>query len=301
MTGAASDAVASVEVPIAAIVRAVDDHPDFRVIRRIGPLQRHIAQRQSDGELIVCVLDVETTGLDKRNDRITELAVQVVVIDDRGRIVQTGKPRSWLEDPGIPIPPLITLKTGITNEMVRGRSISDGEAYGMIAGADIVLSHNADFDRPFVDRRLELDSKAWICSLNDLDWKQYGFEGRSLGDLLYRCGWFFDGAHRAAADVNALLHLLDHRLDDGETVARSLIRNAGRPTWRIEATGTLYAAKDALKARGYRWDPARKAWALEFVDGDPAVEQAWLAEQCRGIGHSDVRRVTWRERYTLLD
>ena len=110
------------------------------------------------------------------------------------------------------------------------------------------MSHNAGFDRPFIEKRLGLSGLAWICSLNDLDWREWGFEGRSLAQLLWQCGWFYE-AHRASTDVNALLHLLDHRLSPDQAVMKALLEGARCPTWVIEAVGAPFSARVALKAQ----------------------------------------------------
>jgi DNA polymerase-3 subunit epsilon len=58
--------------------------------------------------------------------------------------------------------------------------------------------------------------------------------------------------------MHALVRVLNHRLDCGETVIRELIRNAAQPNWLIEAPGTLFAMNAALRDRGYDWDTGRR-------------------------------------------
>jgi DNA polymerase-3 subunit epsilon len=248
--------------------------------------------------LIGCALDVETTGLDHSRDAVIELALQRFWADERGRIVVAGRPHSWLEDPGQEITPEVTRLTGLAGPDVAGRSIVDPIAASLIADADFVVAHNASFDRPFVERRLPFAAGGrWVCSMRDLDWRERGFEGRTLSHLLAQMGWFYE-AHRAQTDVTALLHLLDHSLDDGGTVLRALVLSASQPTWLIEAVGAPFEAKDPLKARGYRWNSSTRLWSREVPLAACEDEIGWATmEVYGGLGKPVARRVSWNERY----
>jgi len=284
-------------VPAATLAKALARHEDYRVVRRIRRMVRGQVGFHRKDELCVCVLDCETTGTDYQADKIIELAVQRVYVAADGAIAMTGKPRNWLEDPGVPIPAEISRITGLTDADVKGRAISEGEARGIISSADAVLSHNAAFDRPFVEKRLGLSGLAWICSLNDIDWRECGFEGRSLAQLLWQCGWFYE-AHRASVDVNALLHLLDQRLSPGKTVMKELLDRAQRPTWVIEALGAPFSARADLKARGYRWDSVVRFWWKEVPDESLRDELDWASLTIYGgLETPPHRAVTWTERY----
>ena len=278
------------------LARALDRHADFRVLRRITTMDRRLPSGRPPAGLVGLAIDVETTGLDHRQDEVIELAMQRFRLDDHGRIVETGRLRSWLEQPSQPIPPEITEITGLADADVARRAISDGEATAMMLGSDFIVAHNAGFDRPFLEKRLTLGAgRPWACSLNDMDWRNLGFEGRTLSQLLNRMGRFFD-PHRAQTDVTALLHLLDHPLDEGGTVASRMLATARRPTWTVDAKDASFSARDVLKSRGYKWDVYRKLWSASVGDDAVADEIAWATLMLYGGRREPVvRKVTWEE------
>ncbi len=72
-------------------------------------------------------------------------------------------------------------------------------------------------------------------------------------NLLFDASLFVT-AHRALDDCQAVLALLARELPGtGEPAMAALLAAARQPTVRISAAGAPYAAKDLLKARGYRW------------------------------------------------
>lgn len=274
---------------------------DFRVLRRIRPVQRFhepVASSAKTDHSIGVVVDVETTGLDREGDRIIELAIQRFRYDARGRVVEVGQPRVWREDPGRPLDPAITRLTGLSDADLAGQSIDEAEAVSVLSSAKIIVAHNASFDRPFIDRRLPaIAGKAWGCSMSDLDWPGLGFEGRKLSHLLVQCGWFFE-AHRAENDVLALLYLLAHQTADGETMLCKLLTCAEKSSWRVHAIDSPFDSKDRLKARGYRWDAAMKYWWREIARVELEAEQTWLkSDVYTGWGEPAVHEVTWHQRY----
>lgn len=285
------------------LARQLEAHPGYRVLRALNPdAGVETLSPRTGAERIAAVIDTETTGLDPEADRVIEVAVQRFSFDRAGSVIQIERPRSWLEDPQRPLPPSIARLTGISDEDLQGRRFDEDAIVALVNGADIIIAHNAAFDRPFLDRRFpQLQDHAWACSLSQLDWQDLGYDGRALGHLLVQSGRFFEG-HRAANDTNALVSLLGTAGTDGRTVLAHLLDHCERDSTRVDATGAPFEAKDKLKGAGYRWDATRRLWWREVQPQDLPGETEWLHEQVyQGRGQPTLRTITPRQRFRRDD
>ncbi|WP_246171496.1 3'-5' exonuclease [Sphingobium limneticum] len=227
-----------------------------------------------DAPNIAVVVDVETTGLDRKRDVIIELAMRQFRYDDAARVTNIGQSFTWLQDPGRPLTEEIMKLTGLDDDMLRGRSIDKEMAARILRRADLIVAHNASFDRPRVEDEIpDAAGGAWGCSCVEIPWRHFGFDGRSLGYLLSQAG-YYNGAHRAAADVDSTIALLAHEVGPGRTAMAEMVARSSQESWMCRAVGTAYERKDDLKARGYRWDAEDRIWCREVADRDE--EQAWL-------------------------
>jgi len=82
-----------------------------------------------------------------------------------------------------------------------------------------------------------------------------------------------------------------------------LLEQARKPSWRIWAENSPFELKDALKARGYRWNGegngAPKAWYIDVADAERDAELAFLqAEIYRGEIDLLVRRIDAHDRFS---
>ncbi len=251
------------------MVRRLEDSGQYRILRKLIPRQLSTIRR-AEFERIGVILDTETTGLNWRTDEIIEIGLVAFSFDGFGKIGDVIGVYGGLHQPTTPIPPEITKLTGITDAMVAGQMIDMQQVRRMVASADLVIAHNASFDRPFCEAFSNVfANKAWACSVSEIDWSSRGFEGTKLGYLIGQAGYFHDG-HRAVDDCFALLEVLDRSVGDGETPFAELVRASGQSRVRIFAEHSPFEMKDHLKARGYRWsdgsDGRPKSWWIEVDD-----------------------------------
>jgi DNA polymerase III subunit epsilon len=261
-------------------VKKLEDTGRYRILRKLLP--RPVVERTASPFPRVGVLvDTETTGLDPSRDEIIEIGMVAFTYDDDGRLGDVVGVFSALRQPYSPIPPEITKLTGITDEMVAGKTISIDAIEAFIAPADLVIAHNAKFDRPFCEHLAPgFAVKAWACSHSEVKWSDRGFEGTKLGYLIAQSGYFHDG-HRAIDDCHALFEVLARPCgENSDTCFTELLGNSEKTRIRIWAVGSPFDMKDQLKVRGYRWsdgsDGRPKAWWAEVAEEDCDDELRFL-------------------------
>ncbi|MBY3021443.1 3'-5' exonuclease [Rhizobium leguminosarum] len=261
------------------MARALEESGNYRILRKL--VARPIASVKRPGfSRLGVILDTETTGLNHRSDEIIEIGAVAFTFNDDGAIGDIVGIYGGLQQPSRPIPPEITRLTGITDAMVKGQLIDIQSLRTLIEPADLIIAHNAGFDRPFCEAFSKIfTGKAWACSVSEIDWSARGFEGTKLGYLVGQAGYFHEG-HRAVDDCHALLEILDREQHDGESPFTELYRASQRSRIRVFAEHSPFEMKDHLKARGYRWsdgsDGRLKSWWIEVGEEDLNDELSYL-------------------------
>lgn len=279
-----------------ALLRAgMTDGRASRLLYRIGRVRD--ADREIEWKaraMTVAIIDVETTGLDVREDKIIELAAVKLWLDEDHEIIGTVDRLEMLEDPGFELTPEITKLTGIKYRDVKDHKIDDNIVADFLSNVDLIISHNAAFDRAFFDRRFpNLANFCWACSIADIPWKGLTrTPSNALLAIAWSLGWDFE-AHRARNDIEALAFLLTQDADGCQTperwarppqYMRLLIESAMRERVRVTANGAPFEVKDRLKARGYSWNARRKLWSIvvpaEHADSEVAELKAMYGDAC---------------------
>lgn len=153
------------------------------------------------------VLDLETTGLMPKIDRILEIgAIKVVDGEVKERY-------ATFINPQMKIPPRITGLTGITGEMVKNAPTREQAVPELVAfcGSLPLLGHNISFDYGFVKHNavnlgLEFEKEA-LDTLTIARLALPELESRSLEFLCGHFGICRENAHRAMDDAQETLEL----------------------------------------------------------------------------------------------
>ena len=158
----------------------------------------------------LCVFDLETTGVQVAKDRIVEISILKVNPD------ASRESKTWLVNPGMPIPPETSAIHGITDEKVKDaptfKEIAS-KVMDMIAGTDLGGFNSNRFDVPLLAEELlraGFDFDLSKFKLVDAQTIFHKMEPRNLtAAYQFYCKKELVNAHSAEADVLATFEVLD--------------------------------------------------------------------------------------------
>lgn len=152
-----------------AMAAALEATGNFKILRRIAP-KDHIYPPDGTGVRRALYVDTETTGLSPLKDEIIELAMVPFNYGPDGRIFEILLPFQSFQEPSVPIPLDITRITGIDQSMVEGHRIDLDRVNQIVSEVDLVIAHNAAFDRRFLERlSASFVTKPWACSATQIN------------------------------------------------------------------------------------------------------------------------------------
>lgn len=191
------------------------NNPDMKVIYGVeaylvpDKTPAVVNSKGQDIDTTYCVLDLETTGLSFRTDKITEIGIMKV---KNGEVIDEF---SCFVNPEKPIPYEVVEVTHITDDMVKDAETIEKVFPKLLdfIGDSVLVAHNADFDIPFLKYHgkqlgysLENTYLDTLRLAKDLfpDFKKY-----KLGLIAEKLGIKVEVAHRALDDVDTTVKVFN--------------------------------------------------------------------------------------------
>ena len=238
---------------------------------------------KNDDIFRIAYIDLETTGLDLETNEIIEIAIKLVEYSkSTGKLLKAVAKYENFNDPSTYLDDKIIKITGITREDVFNQKIDWNVVGHIIANANIIVAHNASFDRPVLEKYFKT-YKVWACSQKDINWYDRGFLKENLEILAIWHGFYYD-AHRAMNDVNATINLLSHKSydNDEKNPVLELIENSVNPHYIIVNQfpyNALHIRSIKNRDKKYFYNSRDKSWRVILTNlDDVTTETEWLGK-----------------------
>jgi len=162
----------------------------------------------------ICFFDLETTGVNVVNDRIVEISILKVFPNE------TQESKTWLVNPGCPIPKETTAIHGISDEKVANEPLFKELAHtihDMIKDSDLAGYNSNKFDIPLLAEeflRVGIEFSMGKRKAVDIQNIFHRMEQRTLtAAYKFYCQKDLENAHSAEADTTATYEILKSQLD----------------------------------------------------------------------------------------
>ena len=212
----------------------------------------------------LAVVDVETTGLDPVEHELIGLSVVCVEIDCvTGELQKIVNSYSGQREPTRPIPSDLEQIVGIRAADLAGMRLDVARIHQVLEGCELVLAHNAAFDRPFLAPHVPvLDQFTWVCTLRDIDWFGTEQQPKASIDHLLALYKLKESSGTPADDCRALIEILGRPLPvSGHTGFAALLASARSPQYRYLVPNPCAESGTVLVELGFKFDPEANAWS----------------------------------------
>ena len=220
---------------------------------------------QAVGPQRLLILDTETTGLDPERDRCIEIGAVLFDVPRRSVLSQVSFLLPCEHNPAQAVNGIDPLLTQQPQPWQQGLQWFEA----LLAAADVVVAHNAAFDRQwFGVAPLPAIEKPWLCSMDDIRWPadRHLRSNPSVRDLALAYSVPVWAAHRALTDCIYLAQVFE-RCNELEPLLRQ-----GLEPRRLYRARLSYEERHKAREAGFRWnEPVSGAWSRRLSEREASL------------------------------
>lgn len=233
-------------------------------------------QSVKDKSIIFC--NLITTSMSPNDGDVLRINLKLCYVNEEGKFTKIRKTISLFEDPKRELSEEESEFLDFPIEKITGKTIDWKLVSNLFDQADLIVSHNSRFVKPWVNKFVGEKDDVWSCTLEDIDWNNMGFPSRSLEAISVFSGHFYNFSS-SIESLDSLLVSLNKNNCLGYFLKSSFL-----PDLQIYAANAPIEYKDLLKERKYRWNPELKCWWAQTKNREEAnKETQWLTENIPSV------------------
>ena len=224
----------------------------------------------------ICFFDLETTGVNVSLDRIVEISIL--------KIFPNGNKESktWLVNPGVPIPLEASNIHGITNDIVKNEPLFKmiaSDIKSMIDNCDLAGFNSNKFDIPLLAEELlrsEIDFSLDNVATIDVQNIFHKMEQRTLSAAYqFYCGKSLDNAHSSKADTLATFEVLESQIEKYDDLENnvSFLSNFSKRGKNVDLAGFIKYNEDNIPCFSFG---KHKGKTVDYVLENESGYFGWL-------------------------
>ncbi len=224
----------------------------------------------------ICFFDLETTGVNVSLDRIVEISIL--------KIFPNGNKESktWLVNPGVPIPLEASNIHGITNDIIKNEPLFKmiaSDIKSMINNCDLAGFNSNKFDIPLLAEELlrsEIDFSLDNVSTIDVQNIFHKMEQRTLSAAYqFYCGKSLDNAHSSKADTLATFEVLESQIEKYDDLENnvSFLSDFSKRGKNVDLAGFIKYNKDHIPCFSFG---KHKGKTVDYVLENESGYFGWL-------------------------
>jgi DNA polymerase-3 subunit epsilon len=195
----------------------------------------------------LCFFDLETTGVNIVKDRIVEISIIKILPNNQ------EESKTWLINPEIKIPKVVSAIHGITDEMVKDKpnfKEFSTEIYEFIKGCDLAGFNSNKFDIPLLAEELlrsEIDFDLSKIKTIDVQNIFHKMEKRTLSAAYkFYCGKAHEDAHSSMSDTRVTYEVFLAQLEKYKELENNIDFLSNFSTMRksIDLAGFIYESEN---------------------------------------------------------
>ena len=208
------------------------------------------------------IVDTETTGLTPAKGRCIEVGAVLFHVPSRAVLSQLSFLLPCSSNPAERVNGIAAAVTRL--EQPRDQFLACLEA--MAAAADVLVAHNAAFERQWFGREeLPPLQRPWLCSMEDIRWpaERHLRATPSVRDLALAYGVPVWAAHRALTDCIYIAQVFER-----EAQLEALLQQALLPR-KLYRARLPYDQRHLAKEAGFRWNEGvQGAWSKRLTEAE---------------------------------